>query len=256
MKEDELITQVSVPSPPRAGSGGAYLKLERKAGDFATVAVAAQLTLEERKDGDLLQLRRDRADGPWAEEPPREEAERSLVGRKVTKEAIAEASSSGCEECSPTDDPLRGSAKYKREMAGLFTRRALELALRPGARRREEEARDDDRSRSISVSVKVNGKEQSAEVEPRLLLVDFICATCSGLTGTHVGCDTTNCGACTILLDGRVCESPARCSRSRPTEGRSRRSRGCRPPTGSSTRSRRRSGRTTASSAGSAPPGW
>jgi carbon-monoxide dehydrogenase small subunit len=47
----------------------------------------------------------------------------------------------------------------------------------------------------------VNGVPRSAEVEPRLLLVHFLRETL-GLTGTHIGCDTTNCGACTVLLDG------------------------------------------------------
>jgi aerobic carbon-monoxide dehydrogenase small subunit len=56
------------------------------------------------------------------------------------------------------------------------------------------------------VTVNVNGKARSAEVEPRLLLVDFI-RDVLGLTGTHVGCDTTNCGACTIHLDGRSVKS-------------------------------------------------
>jgi len=56
------------------------------------------------------------------------------------------------------------------------------------------------------VRVKVNGREQEAEVEPRLLLVHFI-RDVLGLTGTHVGCDTTNCGACTVLLDGQAVKS-------------------------------------------------
>jgi carbon-monoxide dehydrogenase small subunit len=51
------------------------------------------------------------------------------------------------------------------------------------------------------LSVSVNGEDRSAEVEGRLLLVHFLRETL-GLTGTHVGCDTTNCGACTVLLDG------------------------------------------------------
>jgi carbon-monoxide dehydrogenase small subunit len=54
--------------------------------------------------------------------------------------------------------------------------------------------------------VKVNGQDREAEVEPRLLLVHFI-RDVLGLTGTHVGCDTTNCGACTVLLDGRAIKS-------------------------------------------------
>jgi len=53
----------------------------------------------------------------------------------------------------------------------------------------------------VRVTVDINGAERSAEVEPRLLLTDFIRVTL-GLTGTHMGCDTTSCGVCTVLLDG------------------------------------------------------
>src|SRR6059036_2324168 len=51
------------------------------------------------------------------------------------------------------------------------------------------------------VTVTVNGQERSTEVETRLLLVHFLRETL-GLTGTHIGCDTSSCGACTVLLDG------------------------------------------------------
>ena len=51
------------------------------------------------------------------------------------------------------------------------------------------------------ITVTVNGAEHSLAVEPRLLLVHFLREKL-GLTGTHVGCDTTNCGACTVLADG------------------------------------------------------
>jgi aerobic carbon-monoxide dehydrogenase small subunit len=53
----------------------------------------------------------------------------------------------------------------------------------------------------IAVDVTVNGRRHREEVEPRLLLSDFLRHRL-GLTGTHVGCDTTSCGACTVLLDG------------------------------------------------------
>jgi carbon-monoxide dehydrogenase small subunit len=53
----------------------------------------------------------------------------------------------------------------------------------------------------MEITVKVNGADRRADVEPRLLLVHLI-REVFGLTGTHVGCDTTSCGACTVLLDG------------------------------------------------------
>jgi aerobic carbon-monoxide dehydrogenase small subunit len=56
------------------------------------------------------------------------------------------------------------------------------------------------------VSVKINGIEQTHEVEPRLLLVDFL-RDVAGLTGTHVGCDTSICGACTVILNGAAVKS-------------------------------------------------
>jgi carbon-monoxide dehydrogenase small subunit len=56
------------------------------------------------------------------------------------------------------------------------------------------------------VRVKVNGRDRQAEIEPRLLLVHFL-RDVLGLTGTHIGCDTTNCGACTVLLDGKPIKS-------------------------------------------------
>ena len=57
-----------------------------------------------------------------------------------------------------------------------------------------------------TITVTVNGQEQSGEVESRLLLVHFIRENLS-LTGTHIGCDTTSCGACTVLLNGRAVKS-------------------------------------------------
>ena len=56
------------------------------------------------------------------------------------------------------------------------------------------------------ITVTVNGTAHQAEVEPRLLLVHFI-REVLGFTGTHIGCDTTNCGACTVIMDGRAVKS-------------------------------------------------
>ncbi len=58
----------------------------------------------------------------------------------------------------------------------------------------------------VAIKVNVNGVERAAEVEPRLLLVHFLRETLR-LTGTHIGCDTSHCGACTVVMDGRAIKS-------------------------------------------------
>ena len=58
----------------------------------------------------------------------------------------------------------------------------------------------------MNVSMTVNGQQRSGDVEPRLLLVHFI-RDVLGLTGTHVGCDTSQCGACTIIMNGKAVKS-------------------------------------------------
>jgi carbon-monoxide dehydrogenase small subunit len=61
-------------------------------------------------------------------------------------------------------------------------------------------------SQTVPVRVNVNGSDHSVDVEPRLLLVHLL-REHLGLTGTHVGCDTSNCGACTVHLDGKAVKS-------------------------------------------------
>jgi aerobic carbon-monoxide dehydrogenase small subunit len=58
----------------------------------------------------------------------------------------------------------------------------------------------------MEITVTINGTERTADVEPRLLLVHFI-RDVAALTGTHIGCDSTSCGACTVLLDGTPIKS-------------------------------------------------
>ena len=63
-----------------------------------------------------------------------------------------------------------------------------------------------DSTETLSIEITVNGKVYQRDVEPRLLLVQFIRENV-GLTGTHVGCDTSYCGACTIILNGEAIKS-------------------------------------------------
>jgi aerobic carbon-monoxide dehydrogenase small subunit len=58
----------------------------------------------------------------------------------------------------------------------------------------------------VAIKVRVNGVEHTADVEPRMLLVHFIRETLR-LTGTHIGCDTSHCGACTVVMDRRAIKS-------------------------------------------------
>lgn len=59
---------------------------------------------------------------------------------------------------------------------------------------------------SVKISVSINGKKYTSEVEPRQLLVYHL-RDALGLTGTHIGCDTSSCGACTVLVDGHAVKS-------------------------------------------------
>jgi carbon-monoxide dehydrogenase small subunit len=58
----------------------------------------------------------------------------------------------------------------------------------------------------VAIKVNVNGVDHAAEIEPRLLLVHFLRENLR-LTGTHIGCDTSHCGACTVVMDGRAIKS-------------------------------------------------
>jgi carbon-monoxide dehydrogenase small subunit len=58
----------------------------------------------------------------------------------------------------------------------------------------------------VAIKVNVNGVDHAAEIEPRLLLVHFLRENLR-LTGTHIGCDTSHCGACTVIMDGRAIKS-------------------------------------------------
>ena len=120
---DELLTEVRLRVPP-AGSGGAYLKLERRAGDFAVVGVAVQVTVEDRICKDIgIGLA-----GAGATPIKPAAAEAALRGGKLDEASIAEAARCIDQAIDPPTD-TRASAEYRREMVGVFFRRALAKAL-------------------------------------------------------------------------------------------------------------------------------
>ena len=101
------------------------------------------------------------------------------------------------------------------------------------------------------VSLTVNGESVTRSVEARTLLVHFIREDLS-LTGTHIGCDTTSCGACTVLMNGKPVKS-SRYSPCRPKAQPSKRSRAWQP-VARFTHSKRGSGKSTVFSVGTARP--
>ena len=126
LNPDEIITEVFVPKLP-PNSGSAYLKfLPRTADDYATVSAAAVLTLDKSKKT-ISDVRI--ALGSVGTTPIRaKDAEALLRGQPVKPEAFREAAEKAKEAVDPVTD-FRGSAGYKKEMAGVFVRRALEKAL-------------------------------------------------------------------------------------------------------------------------------
>ena len=127
---NEILTEIRVPVPPPR-SGGAYVKLERKVGDFATAAVAVQLTLGAKGEVEKVGI----GLTAMAEVPVRAtEAEQFLRGKQPDAAAVAAAARLAAKATAPTVD-RRGSVEYKREMARVLTDRALRRAIqRAGGR--------------------------------------------------------------------------------------------------------------------------
>ena len=123
LAQGEILTGIRVPTPP-PGSGNAYLKLERKVGDYATAGVAVALTMQ---DGVCQQAGIGLTSvGPT---PLKANAAEDFLARKrLDDETVREAARLAASEAQPTAD-LRGSEEYKRDMVRVLTRRAIHLAL-------------------------------------------------------------------------------------------------------------------------------
>jgi aerobic carbon-monoxide dehydrogenase medium subunit len=129
LEHSEILTEIRIPIPP-PGSGGAYFKLERKVGDFATVGVAAQVTVDGtgvcRRAGIGLT-------NVGATPIKATRAEGFLVGKTMDKQQIDQAAQLAAEEAQPSSD-LRGPAEYKVSMVRELTKRALVRACERAVR--------------------------------------------------------------------------------------------------------------------------
>ena len=127
LEPDEVLTEIRIPAPP-PGSGGAYLKLERKVGDFATAGAAAFLVIA----GGAIEVAGIGLTNLGPTPIKATDAERFLKGKKPDAATFAEASRRAAVAASPNVD-RRGSVEYKREMARVLTQRALEKAAQRAA---------------------------------------------------------------------------------------------------------------------------
>lgn len=125
VQANEVLTEVRIPIPP-PGSGGAYVKLERKVSDFATAAAAAQVTLDSSGTVTAAGIGVTNV-GPRPLKAKRAEA--FLLGKKLDDVTVTQAAQLTTEDSEPSSD-LRGPAEYKHGLVKELTRRALALAAK------------------------------------------------------------------------------------------------------------------------------
>ena len=195
LQSGEVLTAIRIPVPA-AGHGYAYEKLKRKIGDFATAAAAVMLTMKGGKVDSCSIGLTNVADKPLLAE----EAAKILTGSALDAATVKRAVAAAEAITSPAED-ARGPAAYRTKMAGVMLTRALARAK--SLRARVEENRSMAKSQ---VAMKINGKTVEALVEPRTLLIYFLRDQLN-ITGPHIGCDTSHCGACTVDLDGKSVKS-------------------------------------------------
>ena len=123
LNADEILTEIRIPAPPPRSSG-AYLKVERKVGDFAAAAVAVQITL----DGVICKEVGIGLTNVGQTPIKAARAEAALRGKAADEENIQAAARIASEEADPSDD-LRGPADYKRSLVRVLTARALRRAI-------------------------------------------------------------------------------------------------------------------------------
>jgi len=119
----EILTEIRIPTPG-VGAGGAYLKIERKVGDYAVAAVAVQLTFA----GGLVTAARIGLTNVSPVPSRAKKAEAALVGKAPTDDVLEAAGKAASLECEPSAD-LRGKEDYKRDMVRVLVKRAVKKAV-------------------------------------------------------------------------------------------------------------------------------
>jgi len=128
LAHDELLTEIRIPKP-QANAGGAYLKIERKVGDYAVAAVAVQLTMDGRRCAAARVALTNVSSVPMRSLG----AEQALIGQELSDDVLEAAGRAAAAECDPSND-LRGTAEYKRDLARVLTKRAVRKAAERAGR--------------------------------------------------------------------------------------------------------------------------
>jgi carbon-monoxide dehydrogenase medium subunit len=123
LRPDEIVTAIRIPVPS-GSAGGSYHKLERRVGDFATVAVSVQVELDGRK----VKKAGIGLTSVGATNLKAKQAEQALIGHELNDQVIAEAAKLAADAAEPKDD-IRGSAAYKKDVVRVFVQRGLKAAL-------------------------------------------------------------------------------------------------------------------------------
>jgi carbon-monoxide dehydrogenase medium subunit len=122
----EILTEIRIPKPA-PHSGGAYVKIERKVGDYAVAAVAVQLTLAGPKDATIRSIRIGLTN--VSPIPMRAKAaEAALTGKQATDDVLEAAGKAAANECDPSAD-LRGQVDYKRDLVRILIKRTVRRAI-------------------------------------------------------------------------------------------------------------------------------
>jgi len=222
LRVGELLTAVVLPTPPRAGEGSvgsAFLKVSRVTADLAKANAAVMLV----REGDRIVDCR-LAFGSVAPTPIRaRKAEALLAGQAFSADLVAEAARVASEEVVPIDD-VRSTAWYRREIVRVLAHdglhKAWERAEEQGRRGDKGTGRQGDegtrsathhvsrfthhatRNTQHEVELMVNGVKRQLRVAPNELLLNVLRERLQ-LTGAKYGCGIGECGACTVLMDGK-----------------------------------------------------
>jgi len=209
LKPDEILTEVLVPK--LGAARGAYTRLHRVEGNFAIVNAAAILSDKHARI----------ALGGVGSTPVALDVSAELARglNADTLEAVGRRVRAACTDA-PAD--LNASPDYRREMAAVYAERALAIAAgrtpsqqTPEAGRKPAPAASAARKTAsgavggalrTAIAVSVNGQPRRLDADNRMVLADLL-RDVIGLTGTHIGCGTGSCGACTVMLDGRTVKS-------------------------------------------------